>query len=264
MSWDDGLADRAFSALRLPARPAKPRDTGLTLVADKGLGPHAVEDLLALGADSVDWVKVASATARLYRPDALAAKTARYREAGVEVLLAGDDLELAVVRGVVDEVYAQAAELGFTAVEVASAQTVLSSRDKAELVRRAAAHGLLAFGEVGRKGGGVRPDAGQLARQAEALLEAGAARVVLQGEGLLEDVDELAADVLHAFAAKVDLERTVVQAKQARAQVWLVETFGPHVSVDVDVDSVLTMELLRRGARARGLLGTVATVPPSA
>lgn len=263
MSWDDGLADRAFAALPLPSRPAKPRDTGLTLVADKGLGPHAVDDLLALSADSIDWVKIASASARLYRPQALAAKTARYRAAGIDVLLAGDFLELAVVRGVVDQVYAQAVELGFTAVEVASAQTVLSTRDKAELVRRATAHGLLVFAEVGRKGGGTRPDAGQLARDADALIEAGATRVLLQGEGLLEDVAEIAADVLHAFAARVDIERTVVQAKQARAQVWLVETFGPHVSVDVDADSVVVMELLRRGARHRGLLGSVGTVPPA-
>ncbi len=264
MTWDDGLADRAFSALTLPSRPAKPRDTGLTLVADKGLGPHAVDDLLALSADSIDWVKVASASARLYRPEALAAKTARYRAAGIDVLLAGDFLELAAVRGVVDEMYAQAAELGFTAVEVASAQTVVSLCDKAELVRRATAHGLLVFGEVGRKGGGTRPDAAQLAREAEALLEAGVTRIVLQGEGLLEDVAEIAADVLHAFTARVDVERTVVQAKNPRAQVWLVETFGPHVSVDIDVDSVVVMELLRRGARHRGLLGTVATVPPPA
>lgn len=262
MSFDDGLADRAFSAVALPRRPAKPRDTGITLVADKGLGPHAVDDLLELSADSIDWVKIASSSARLHRPEALAAKTARYRAAGVQVLLAGDFLELAAVQGVSDEVYAQAAELGFTAVEVASSQTVISWRDSAALVRRAAAHGLLVFGEVGRKGGGPRPGAAQLAAQADALLEAGAARIVLQGEGLLEDVPELATDVLVDVAARVDLERTVVQAKQTRAQVWLIETFGPHVSLDVDVDSVVTLELLRRGARHRGLLGTVATVAP--
>lgn len=78
-------------------------------------------------------------------------KVARYRDAGVKVLLAGDFVEFAVVQGVVDDVYAQAAELSFSAVEVASAQTVLSRRDKAELVRRAGSHGLQVFGEVGRK-----------------------------------------------------------------------------------------------------------------
>lgn len=263
MSWDDGLAGAAFPAVRLPGRPAKPRDTGLTLVADKGLGPHAVEDLLAVSADFVDWIKIASASARLYPPQALREKVARYRSAGVEVLLAGDFLELAVVQGVADEVYASAAELGFSAVEVATAQTVVSRRDQQSLVRRARAHGLQVFGEVGRKGAG-RPDARTLVADAHALLDAGAARVVLQGEGLLEDVPEIATDVVHAFAAAVDLERTVVQAKQTRAQVWLIETFGPHVSVDVDPASVVTLELMRRGARTRGLLGTVATVAPPA
>ncbi len=259
----DRLADRAFAVVQLPARPTKPRDIGLTLVADKGLGPHAVEDLLAVSADAIDWVKIASSSARLYRPDVLAQKVARYRAADVEVLLAGDFLELAVVQGVVEPVYEQAAALGFSAVEVASAQTVLSLRDKAELVRRAASYGLQVFAEVGRKGDvGQRPDAATLAAQAGALLDAGAARIVLQGEGLLENVAELATDVLLAFAGRVDLERTVVQAKQACAQVWLVETFGPHVSLDIDPASVVTVELLRRGARHRGLLGTVATVAP--
>ena len=262
MTYDDGLADRAFAAVSLPSRPAKPRETGLTLVADKGLGPNAVEDLLALSADSIDWVKIASSSARLYRPSELAAKVTRYREAGIEVLLAGDFLELAVVRGVVDDVYQQAAELGFSAVEVASAQTIISLRDKTELVRRAGSHGLLAFGEVGRKGVGPRPDAGTLARHAAALLEAGAARIVVQGEGLLEDVTEIAADVLLDLASRIDIERTIVQAKNTRAQVWLLSQFGPHVSVDVDHGSVLTFELMRRGARHQGLLGTVASVAP--
>lgn len=261
MRYDDGLADRAFSMVALPARPAKPRDIGLTVVADKGLGAHAVEDLLALSSDSIDWVKVASSTARLYRPPVLASKVARYRDAGIEVLLAGDFVELAVVQGVVDDVYAQAVELGFSAVEVASAQTVVSRRDKAELVRRARSHGLQVFGEVGRKGSGA-PDAATLAADADALVQAGAVRIVVQGEGLLEDVTEVRSDALLALAARLDIERTVLQVKEVRAQVWVLEHFGPHVSVDIDHGSAVTFELLRRGARQRGLLGTVATVAP--
>lgn len=263
MTYDDGLADRAFGVIRLPARPAKPRDTGLTVVADKGLGPQGLEDLLAMAADHVDWLKVAGSTARLHRPAVLAAKIAQLHEADVQVLLAGDVLELGVVQGVAGRVYAQAAELGFDAVEVASAQTVISPRDKAELVRRAAARGLQVFGEVGRKGGGgSSPDAATLAHEAQLLVDAGASRVLLQGEGLLEGVGQIAEDVLLGFAARVDIERTVLQAKESRAQGWLVETFGPHVSVDIDAASVLSFELLRRGARQRGLLGTVATVEP--
>ena len=261
MIYDDGLADRAFSVVSLAKRPAKPRDTGLTVVADKGLGANAVEDLLALSCDSIDWIKVASSTARLYRAPVLASKVARYRAAGIEVLLAGDFVELAVVQGVVDDVYAQAAELGFSAVEVASAQTVLSRRDKAELIRRAGSHGLKVFGEVGRKGSGS-PDAVSLAADADALLPAGAERIVVQGEGLLEDVTQIRADTLLALASRLDIERTVLQVKEPRAQSWVVEHFGPHVSVDIDHSSAVTFELLRRGARQRGLLGTVATVAP--
>src|ERR1043166_4082310 len=49
--------------LRVPARPAGPRETGLTHVIDKGLGPRAWEDILETAGDYISIVKLGWGTA---------------------------------------------------------------------------------------------------------------------------------------------------------------------------------------------------------
>lgn len=231
------------------------------MVADKGLGPHQMQDVLAMAGDFIDWVKIASSSARLSRPDDLRRKIADYDEAAVEVLLTGDFLETAVMHGLADQVYAEARSLGFTGVEVATAQTILSVKDKATLVRRARGHGLTVFAEVGRKGQNDRPaHAGRLVAEAEQLLAAGAEKVLVQGEGICEGVPQIDEDVLLTLASRIPMERTVFQAKETRAQTWFISTFGPQTSMDVDVDAALTLELMRRGIRQRGLFALVGSV----
>lgn len=258
----DRLDDRVLSVIEVPGRAAKPRQRGQTVMADKGLGIREAEDLLELVGDFVDWVKIASSTVRLYRPGLLARKLAVYREADIKVLLTGDVVELGVVRGLADQIYAEAASLEFQAVEVASAQTIVSTATKAALVQRARRHGLEVFAEVGRKGNpGSRPHGRWLAREADELLEAGAYRVLVQGEGIVEDVADIDEDALLTFAAAVPGDLTVFQAKDDRARSWFLRNLGPDVNLDVDAPAVAQLELLRRGLKSRGFAGLVTTAP---
>ncbi|MGH2401376.1 MAG: phosphosulfolactate synthase [Candidatus Limnocylindria bacterium] len=253
------LEDRAFGYLRIPARSIKPRSVGQTIVADRGLGSHAQADLLEVGADFVDWVKICSTTPRLYTEELLRRKIGAYREADVRIFLTGDGFELGIGQGVMDRVYADAAELGCAGMEVAAAQVILSLDARVRLVRQATGHGLHVFAEVGRKGmSDRRAHAGWLLRQIDALMEAGAYRVLLQGEGIVEDVGEIDESLLLDLAAHVDLESVVFQAKDARAQRWFIENLGPDTNLDVDSHQLITLELARRGLAKRGLVGLVA------
>jgi phosphosulfolactate synthase (CoM biosynthesis protein A) len=69
--------------------------------------------------------------------------------------------------------------------------------------------------------------------------------------------------VLLTFGSRIPLERTVFQAKDTRAQAWFISRFDPHTSMDVNIGSAVSLELMRRGIRHRGLLGLVATAPPA-
>ena len=46
----------------LPERPAKPRESGLTMVMDKGLSLRQAEDFLEVNADKVDLLKLGFGT----------------------------------------------------------------------------------------------------------------------------------------------------------------------------------------------------------
>jgi phosphosulfolactate synthase len=255
----DRLEDRAFSYLRVPARATKPRTAGQTIVADRGLGSHAQADLLEVGADFIDWVKICSTTPRLYTTELLRRKIGAYANADVRIVLTGDGFELGVEQGVMDRIYGEAADLGCAGMEVAAAQVILSLDAKVQLVRQVAGHGLQAFAEVGRKGqNDRRAHSGWLLRQIDALLAAGAYRVLIQGEGIVEDVDEIDEGILLDVVARFDSGSIVFQAKDARAQRWFIENLGPDVNLDVESHHLITVELARRGLAKRGLVGLVA------
>src|SRR5690554_1902603 len=95
----DRLADKALSAVHLPGRAAKPRQDGLTIVADRGLGRHAQQDLLELAADYIDIAKLAMGLARLLDVEVLHSKLERYNQHGIPTFFAGEISELAIVQG---------------------------------------------------------------------------------------------------------------------------------------------------------------------
>src|SRR5664279_5088469 len=96
--------------LDLPARSAKPRQTGITHVLDKGLGPRGVQDLLAVAAGSIDIVKLGWGTAAVTSD--LKAKVGVYQEAGVPVCLGGTLLEVVLRQGQLDKYLAWVKGLG--------------------------------------------------------------------------------------------------------------------------------------------------------
>jgi phosphosulfolactate synthase len=78
--------------LTLPPRSQKPRETGISLVMDKGTGLRDIEDLLASASDYIDIVKLGWGTG--YVTQNLRDKVSLYQQAGIPVYLGGTLLEL--------------------------------------------------------------------------------------------------------------------------------------------------------------------------
>lgn len=79
------MTDRhVFAGLDGIPRPPKPRARGLTMVLDWGSGPNAQRDLIATGAEYVDFAKVAVGISRLLSDEYLRSKIASYQDAGIE------------------------------------------------------------------------------------------------------------------------------------------------------------------------------------
>lgn len=261
MADDAGLTGMAFSTVRVAPRPPKPRDSGLTIVADRGVGLNRVADLLESAGAFVDYAKIAIGAYRLQTEDFLSRKIALYRDNDVRMFFAGDVTEAAFLQGVSRDFYREIKRLGGDAVEVSSAQVAMSLHDKCDLIRMARDEGLQVIAEAGQKGhDDWTRSQGYVFRQMEAYFEAGAWKVLIQGEGVSEGVEARKEDLILNIAGQFDIDDLIFQAKDGGTQAWYVGTLGNAVNLDVDDDQVIDVELMRRNIRKRGVFGLVGSL----
>src|SRR5664279_4725176 len=80
----------------LPERPLKPRDSGITMVMDKGLSIREAEDFMSVGKEYTDFVKLGFGTS-LITPG-FEKKIALYKKAGVVPYFGGTLFEAFIIR----------------------------------------------------------------------------------------------------------------------------------------------------------------------
>lgn len=261
MSQDPLLKKMSFSFVRVAPRPSKPRKEGLTIVADRGLGMGRVADLIESCGDYIDLVKIGIGAYRLQSEQFVQRKVKALKQAGIRVFFAGDVTEAAFMQGVSREFYRTAKRLGADAVEVSSAQVVMSLADKCKLIGIAHAEGLEVIAEAGQKG---QEDWTQsqsyVFQQVEAYQKAGAWKVLVQGEGISEGVEAMKDQLLLNLVARFDVQDFIFQAKDGKTQTWFINMFGNQVNLDIDDHQVIDVELMRRGIRKRGLFGLLGSL----
>lgn len=255
------MAKFAFPFVRMAYRPMKPREAGLTILADRGMGLNRVADIIEASGDHVDFFKFAMGAYRVQREEFIRRKIQMLKDAGIRVFLAGDVTEAAFLQGVSHHFYRAAKELGVDAVEVSSAQITMSLQDKCALIQMARDAGLDVVAEAGQKGheDWTRSQSYVL-RQIEEYQKAGAWKVLVQAEGINEGVKSSKWDLILNIAGKFNLKDLIFQAKDTASQEWYISTFGNAVNLDVDDTQVVDVELMRRGIRRRhvfGLLGSL-------
>ena len=197
-------------------------------------------------------------TYRIHRPDFIRRKIALLKDSDIRVFFAGDVTEAAFMQGVSKRFYEEVKAFGADAVEVSSAQVTMSLSDKCRLISMAQDAGLQVVAEAGQKGAGDWTQSpAYVARQIEAYQKAGAWKVLVQGDGINEDVATSKWDLILNIAARFDIKDLVFQAKDVAAQKWYIGTLGNDVNLDVDDHHVIELELARRGIRGRGIFGLV-------
>ena len=261
MEQDPGLKKMAFSFVRVAPRPGKPREAGLTIVADRGMAMNRVADLIEAGGEYIDFVKIGIGAYRLQTEDLLKRKIAALHQAQIRVFLAGDVTEAAFMQGVSSQFYAAVKEYGAEAVEVSSAQVAMSLRDKCELIRMASAAGLKVVAEAGQKGiEDWTSSQSYVFAQVDAYKKAGAWKVLVQGEGVSEGVSEFKGDFILNLVGRFDAQDFIFQAKDGTSQAWYLNALGNQANLDIDDHQVIDVELMRRGIRKRGVFGLIGSL----
>jgi phosphosulfolactate synthase len=239
--------------LSLPARPAKPRATGVTHVLDKGLPAPQTRALLEAAGEFVDVWKFGWGTAYLDRE--LTTKLALLAAHGVKACLGGTLLEIAWSQGRVEECLHWAEDAGVPLVEVSRGVMPMPLADKARLVARAT-RSFTVLTEVGMKHPDRQLELGEWKREVSEDLAAGAWLVVTEGResgtvGTYDASGAVIEEVVDAVVGVAGHERILFEAPRRDQQAWCINRFGPDVNLgNVALDDVLNVEALRLGLRA--------------
>jgi len=238
-------------------RSVKPRTKGLTMVANFGVGPRALQDLLEIGGDYFDFLKIAVGLSRLY-PKAILAEAIRLaQERDIESFPGGQFLEYAEIGGKAEGYFDACIEAGYRWVEVSDNLASVSLEWKGRMIRGARKAGLRVLGEVGKKEG--LETTADLAEDASVCVDAGAEIILLEAAEMVGD-DAETARLVQGVVDAVGLEKVMfelpgpwiagvhlcdVHAMQSR----LIAQFGSEVSIG----NVMPSELMKLEAYRRGL-----------
>lgn len=241
------------SFLTLPSRPAKPRDSGLTHVLDKGLTLTQIEEWFDTCGDYVDIVKLGWGTSYVTRN--LREKVALYQSLGVPVVLGGTLLEVAIAQGKVDDYRRWVTDLGLTHVEVSDGIVEIPQEDKLELIRTLATE-FTVLSEVGSKDSTAVVAPYRWVQAIMAELEAGSWKVITEAResgtaGIFRPDGEVRQGLVDELVHYFEPARLLFEAPQKAQQVWFIKQFGVNVNLgNIPPDEVIALETLRLGLRA--------------
>jgi len=273
------MHDRAFSFIRMNERQSKPRTQGLTEIRGPyytPMGKRYLEDVLETMGEYIDALKFAGGAFALMTRSALRELIElahRY-----EVLVStGGFIEYVLTQGP-DAVRAytqECADIGFDIVELSSGFITLPTDDWLRLVEKAQKAGIKAKPEVGIQfgaGGATRAEELQaegtrdpewMIGQARRFLEAGAYMIMLESEGITENVPTWRTDVVAKAIQGLGLEQIMFEVADPEVFAWYVKHYGPDVNLFVDHSQIVQLEALRRGIwGTQSLWGRVLTFRP--
>jgi phosphosulfolactate synthase (CoM biosynthesis protein A) len=257
------LEERAFAFVRLNERPPKPRSRGVTEIRGPyytPVGRRYLEDLLETMGAHVDTLKYAGGSFALMPRKAVRALNEVCHEHEVAVSTGGFLEYVLTQRGDAVARYLQECrELGFDIVEISSGFVTLPVEDLVRLTAAVREAGLKPKPEVGIQFGaggtssvaaleaeGTR-DVGYAIELAKRHLDAGAHMVMIESEGITEQVREWRTDVVARIVADLGLEQVMFEAAEPEVFSWYIKNYGIDVNLFVDHSQIVQLEGLRAG-----------------
>jgi len=240
-----------------PGRSTKPRQTGLTMVIDKGLGEHLLRDLLLTAGDYIDIIKLTFGTSAFLDLDYTAEKVEMVKDSDIWICPGGTFLEVSVWQHAYPKYLKRCKELGFNAIEVSDGTIEIDMKTRADCIKRAVDMGFMVVSEVGKKDPDDKVATSKLHEEIAADLKNGAFKVIVEareagkGVGIYDKDGKPKDDEVEAIIKGVD-DHTKLEweAPIKNQQQFLILRFGSNVSLgNIPPEDILALEALRSGLR---------------
>jgi phosphosulfolactate synthase len=242
-----------FEMAGIPDRPPKPRESGITLMLDKGLAARQVEDVLEVAAEYIDLVKLGWGTAVI--TPGLHRKLAIYRSAGVPAYFGGTLFEAFFLRDKLDTYRKVLSSLGLGHVEISDGTLRIPHEEKLRCIH-SFGNEFKVLSEVGSKDNERVLPPYKWVQDIQAELGAGSWKVVCEAResgtaGLYRPDGEIRTGLVDEIVDLIDPARLVFEAPRKAQQVWFIQQLGTNVNLgNILPEEMVPLETLRLGLRA--------------
>ncbi|MEY3504966.1 MAG: hypothetical protein RL349_1562 [Bacteroidota bacterium] len=241
-----------FKLSFIPKRSDKPRNKGITMMMDKGLGLRETENFIEASAHLTDLVKFGFGTA--FVTSQLEEKLKIYRAAGIRPYFGGTLFEAFYARGMFKEFVKMLDKYDLDLAEISDGSIIIPPDEKCKLIHELSQTRTV-LSEVGSKDSGILISPAKWVRLMKAELEAGSWKVIAEGReagnvGVFRPNGTAHSMLINRIIASVKPEDILWEAPQKNQQVWFIKLFGAEVNLgNIAPNDVIPLETLRLGLR---------------
>jgi phosphosulfolactate synthase (CoM biosynthesis protein A) len=268
--------EASFPFLQNNDREGKPRKRGLTEIRGpyySAYGRRHLRDLFETMGAYIDSLKFAGGSFTLMPESAVRDIIDVCHEHDV-LVSTGGFIERVLTQGAdaVRKYVAECKKLGFDIIEISAGFVSIPTDDWLRLIELVRKSGLKAKPEVGIQfGAGGATAAAELKAegtrdpnwaiaQAKRFLEAGADIIMIESEGVTENVEPWRTDVPAKFINELGMEKLMFEAADPDVFAWYIKNYGVDVNLFVDQSQIVQLECLRAGIwGTKSLWGRVVT-----
>ncbi|MER1940321.1 MULTISPECIES: phosphosulfolactate synthase [unclassified Castellaniella] len=259
---DMSTHDVSFNFVPRAWRPAKPRTTGITEIRApyySTFGTRHMEDVFEAAGQWIDGIKWAGGSFSLMPRQQVKAMNDVAHSNGAYVS-SGGWIETVLRYGdaAVDQYLSEAKEVGFDVIEISTGFIMVPTSGLERLVKRVVAAGLKAKPELGIQIGSggdsgeaelaaeTKKDIGDLIDRGKRALDAGASIIMIESEGITENVVQWNTAAAAAIINGLGIENVMFEAADGPVFEWYIKNYGNEVNLFVDHSQILQLEALRQ------------------
>jgi phosphosulfolactate synthase len=242
-----------FEIDNIPARTIKPRESGITMVMDKGLSLREAEDLVSAGGDYIDLLKLGFGSA--FVTQNLEKKLAIYRQANIPTYLGGTLFEAFVIRKKFDDYVRLTQKFKLTHAEVSDGSISLPHDEKCEYIRKLTKY-VTVISEVGSKEEGIIIHPNMWINMMQKEIEAGVWKVIAEAResgtvGIYRPNGKAHVMLINKITSKVPADKIIWETPQKSQQAYFIKHFGANVNLgNIAPNEIIALETLRIGLRS--------------
>ena len=242
-----------FTLNNIPDRESKPRQSGITMVMDKGLSIGEVENLIDGSGPYIDFIKLGFGSSMI-TPN-LQRKLDAYRQGGLPVYFGGTLFEAFIIRKKFNEYVKLMQKYKMEYAEISDGSIVLEHNQKCEYIRQLSKH-VTVISEVGSKEEGIIIHPKKWTDMMQAEIDAGVFKVIAEAResgtvGIYRPSGKAHVVLINKITSKIPPEKIIWEAPQKSQQTYFINHFGANVNLgNIAPNEVIALESLRLGLRS--------------